>query len=381
MRTRAVVASNISSSRLPGWDALRGLAATGVLVLHASVFRLGDLPLLRDIVSQFQCGVEVFFVVSGFVMSRPFIRAVLDGRPLPGIRRYGWRRVVRIFPAYWLALAGAALLLDTTQFRSVGDWLVHALLLQVYWTDQYSRGIGIAWTLSVEVSFYVLLPIAFVAVRGLASRLSPWAQVTGLGVVLHLVGWCWVLWVVRGDHFLQAFWLPFFLPVFTAGLLLCVAAEYVARNPRARLLANRIGRAAPLWWLGAAGLLLIATVTIGDDALFRIGRLGETQVLYAGIATLLVIPIAIGFQPSGPIGRWLELRPLVFLGVVSYGLYLWHKQLAFFLAVDIFGWTGETQGSALVMTVATFVLSVCVASVSWFAIERPLQRWSRSVFR
>jgi peptidoglycan/LPS O-acetylase OafA/YrhL len=348
-------------------------------VLHAAVFRLQDTPVLQDLVAQFQAGVEVFFVVSGFVVARPFVRAVLDGAPLPNVRRYAWRRVVRLFPAYWVAFAVTAFVLDSTDFRSVGDWIVHLLLLQVYWGDQFSRGISVAWTLSVEISFYVLIPIMFVAVDRIARRVSPWTALVGLLGTLYASGWLWTAWTVSGDHYVQAFWLPFFLPVFTTGTLLCVASEYVARHPHAGAIADRVGRLAPWWWAGAVGALALAGALVGQRALFRVQDLFATQVLYALAATLFALPLALGFRSQGALGRLLTWAPLVYVGTVSYGLYIWHNQVVDFIAQDVFGWTEPTQGSAIVITVLTFAVALGIASLSWYLVERPLLRWSRRV--
>jgi peptidoglycan/LPS O-acetylase OafA/YrhL len=369
----------VRADRLPGFDGLRGLAATAVLVLHASVLHLTPHRGAQELVAQLQSGVQVFFVISGFVIARPFVVALLDGRPLPGIRRYAWRRFIRIFPAYWLALVCAALFFDAP-LAGWKDWLTHLLLLQTYSSYQLNRGISIAWTLSVEVSFYVLLPIVFLAIERLTRVIgSRRALITALGGLLA-VSFVTVEWTAASGRVLPTFWLPFQLPVFVAGMLMCVGAEIIVRDDRRRGGLDWIGRLLPLWWAVAAGCLVLAAQLYGTTVIFRAQHQLGQEVLYGIMAVCAVLPLAFGFERAGPAGRMLTRRPVAYVGAVSYGLYLWHNQLGEFIAHHAFGLTSyeNTSPARLVaLTAASFVAAVAVASVSWFGLERPLQQRSR----
>src|SRR4051812_6590794 len=109
-------APQAGGSRLDALDGLRGLAALGVLVLHVWMFSYGDngkppKGLLDLALGELRLGVQLFFVLSGFLLFRPFVAAALGGGPRPSLRRYAVRRAARILPAYWAAVFGSFLLL------------------------------------------------------------------------------------------------------------------------------------------------------------------------------------------------------------------------------------------------------------------------------
>lgn len=370
---------NVRAGRLPGFDGLRGLAATAVLLLHATVLHLARHVGAQEIVAQLQSGVQVFFVISGFVIARPFITAVLDGRPLPSIRRYAVRRFVRIFPAYWLALICASLFFNAP-LSGWKDWLTHLLLLQTYSSYQLNRGISIAWTLSVEVAFYVLLPIVFLAIARATRALGPRrALAGGLGVLL-VVSLVALQWTAASGRVLPTFWLPFQLPVFVLGMLMCVAAEVIARDDLRRGRLDWVGTLLPLWWAGAAACLLLAAHWYGTTVIFRARHQFGQEVLYGIMAVCAVLPVAFGFERSGVGGRMLTSRPVAYIGAVSYGIYLWHHQVGEFIADHAFGLSTYDSASIAVLVALialSFAAAVAVASVSWFGLERPLQQRSR----
>jgi len=371
--------ATVRADRLPGFDGLRGLAATAVLVLHASVLHLIPHRTAQELVAQLQSGVQVFFVISGFVISRPFVVAVLDGRPLPSVRRYAWRRFIRIFPAYWLALVCASLFFSAS-ISGWRDWLTHLLLLQAYSTYQFNRGISIAWTLSVEVSFYVLLPIVFVAVERLTRTIAPRRALFSALVALLAASFVTLEWTAAIGRVLPTFWLPFQLPVFVLGMLMCAAAETTVRDEHWRGRLDWVGSLLPLWWVGALGCLVLAAHLYGTTVIFRARHQVGQEVLYGLMAVCAVLPVAFGFERSGAGGRMLAWRPVAYLGAVSYGVYLWHNQLGEYIADHVFGlssYANASLGRLVALIAVSFVAAVAVASVSWFGLERPLQQRSR----
>jgi peptidoglycan/LPS O-acetylase OafA/YrhL len=107
-----VVAPPPGHPRFPLFDALRAFAALGVLVSHAGYLAGASQDAwYGSVVAQGSVGVTVFFVISGFLLYRPFLAADLDGRPRARLRDYSRRRVLRIIPAYWLALTVIAAIL------------------------------------------------------------------------------------------------------------------------------------------------------------------------------------------------------------------------------------------------------------------------------
>src|SRR5262249_10509534 len=129
-------------------------------------------------------GVLIFFSLSGYLIAGPFLRALVDGRPLPGIRSYLVRRVARIYPAYWLAFGAVLLLLWPPGGVRAYQVPVHLLLLQSSWpvNGEPTAIFFVAWTLGVEMAFYAFVPLAAWALRAIHPR--PWRPGRLAAVVL-----------------------------------------------------------------------------------------------------------------------------------------------------------------------------------------------------
>ena len=100
-----------------------------------------------------------FFVISAFLLYRPFVASHFAEREPVALGAYWWRRALRIFPAYWVALTAAILFFGTTTLSGFWDYARHYLLVQIYQPDYGLAGIVPTWTLAVELSFYALLPV------------------------------------------------------------------------------------------------------------------------------------------------------------------------------------------------------------------------------
>jgi peptidoglycan/LPS O-acetylase OafA/YrhL len=182
-----------ATARFAGIDGLRAIAAGSVLVYH--VWRFGDpgggspdLGPLSPVMPHLWHGVTLFFVLSGFLLYRPFAAAAMRRAPQPGIGRYLRHRALRILPAYWFVLAVTAFGLEAalvagdagprTEGRPNAELLVvNLLLLQNASPDTIFTGIGPAWSLTVEAGFYLVLPLlALLAVALEANVLPPRLQ-------------------------------------------------------------------------------------------------------------------------------------------------------------------------------------------------------------
>ena len=163
-------------------DGLRAIAAIVVLVHHASLpsnrQRFGH---FSHQFTQMDIGVAMFFAISGFVLYRPFALRLLRGdEPEPSVLRFLLRRAVRIFPAYWFALTTIIAVGKLTDGRLLGlavypnskaGYLPYYLLIHTYRnTTEAVGGINQAWTLAVEVTFYLFLPCFAFGLRSLANR-------------------------------------------------------------------------------------------------------------------------------------------------------------------------------------------------------------------
>ena len=184
-------------------------------------------------------GVSIFFLISGFLLYRPFVVAHFASRPAPPVVPFWIRHAFRIFPAYWLTLTVFVYGFGSYHIHSFSAFVTYYGLLQTYRADFQAGGLGVAWTLVIELSFYAFLP--FFAdrdpsrARDAARRRPSSGRTSPVLAVLYGVAmgfrW-WRLWFLHppAAHFGQLFpieqvgsWLISYLDWFALGMLLAVA--------------------------------------------------------------------------------------------------------------------------------------------------------------
>lgn len=364
--------------RFVALDGLRAIGALAILVTHVS-FQSGHAVQghFAGFLARLDSGVALFFVVSGFLLFRPHVAAHLDGRQRPRPRRYLWNRAVRILPVLWLAVAAAWLLLgDGTGLL----YLAHALLVQIYIPDHFVHGLTQMWSLATEVAFYLVLPAAAsVLCRG--DRAATWVRRTAIGLAcLVAVGPVWMATTTALGQSLPRLWLPGFVGWFGAGMLLAVlsvASERGIVDNRFIRLAGRFpgtawGLAAALYALGTTPLLGPLDLSEPTPAAAAVKNL-----VYCVVAVLLVMPCVprLTDRPSllrplsGPLGRR--------LGDISYGIFAYHV-IVLALVDRILG-LSPFDGRFMIRFAPTLVITIVIASLSFYLMERPLMRWARRV--
>jgi len=252
-----------------------------------------------------------------------------------------------------LAACAAAVLL-ATHFDVL--WRGFANYTLIYLPFRMRGEVDIAWTLCIEVAFYAVLPFFALAVRRLARNTRRPALVT----VLCLLPAFPISYEYTANEglYTRAFpvWLPGYLDEFAIGMLLAVALQV---RPTISAWASR------LLLVGAAGVFVIG------HELYHVGTLATLSrgsgVAYARIMEVgfaLVLASVLMRQERTLIGRLLSSRPLVALGTISYGVYLWHP---FFLErwMNTSLWTNWWTAMALVLS-----SSLAAASMSWLFIEK-----------
>jgi peptidoglycan/LPS O-acetylase OafA/YrhL len=373
------------ATTFPCFDGLRAVAAISVVLHHVS-YPTGKMykGYFAPFFTHLDIGVAVFFLISGFLLYRPFVAAALGGRPGPSVRRFFRRRLLRIFPAYWLALIGIIIFFGLpVPVRGARSYIEYFTLLQTY--DSIKRatgGINQAWTLSVELSFYAFLPLyaallrRWYARRALDARVR--VEIAGL-VALYAVSVAFRELVFKLHpgrvHDLGIYWLPANLDYFALGMGLAVASAWLATRERIPPLAELVGRLSILWWLLALACFYIMSkhlhLPLGIERVD--GRKAfARQFLYGASAFFLLLPAVFGPQDRGLIRRLLRWQPIVYLGLISYGVYLWHQ-----------AWIGQAfewqkanpfQASFPALLTTGLAWTVVTASASWFLLERPLLR-------
>jgi peptidoglycan/LPS O-acetylase OafA/YrhL len=350
------------AERVASLTGIRAVAALLVMLTHTAYttgnYTHGYVGLMY---SRMEIGVPIFFVLSGFLLFGPWVKSLASGGPSPSVRRYAWHRVRRIMPAYAVTVIAAYLVYH---FRTAGPnpghtwmgFLRNLSLTQIY-TDNYlfsylHQGLTQMWSLAVEVAFYVVLPLlAYLLVVVLCRRRwRPVLLLTGLAA-LALLTPAWLILVHTTDFLPDGarLWLPTYLSWFIGGMMLAVLQSM---GVRAYAMAS-----VPL----AVACFFIVSTPIGGDPTTSPAELREALVkvaFYAVIATLMVAPLALGDR--GLYAKFLASRPMVFLGEISYEIFLIHLLTMELVMVEIVHYPIYT-GSVVVVFVVTFVVTVPVA--------------------
>jgi peptidoglycan/LPS O-acetylase OafA/YrhL len=311
--------------------------------------------------ARMEIGVPIFFVLSGFLLFRPWVKAAVTGGPPPSLSRYARHRVRRIMPAYVITVLFAYVLYH---FREAGpnpghSWLglVRNLTLTQIYADGYlgkylHQGLTQMWSLAVEASFYVTLPFLAYLLLVVISRRS-WRPrlLVGTLLAMALISPAWVA-LVHVDHWFPdgaRLWLPTYLAWFLGGMLLTV------------LQAMRVQCYAFVAIPLAVICYFIVSTPIGGAPTTSPAAIAEAvvkTVFYTVIATLAVAPLALGNR--GWYSRLLASRPMVWLGEISYEIFLIHL-ITMEFAMDYVVMAHVYTGSMLHLYVATMVLTIPLA--------------------
>lgn len=365
----------------PVLDTLRAVGAFAVLTTHVG-FQTGEY--LRNgtwgvFLARLDLGVAIFFVLSGFLLSRPhFARAAL-GAPRPAVQRYFAKRVLRIFPVYLVTVVLALWLAPENEKATVGQAFSSALLLDPYRLPQLPHGLTHMWSLAAEVAFYALLPLLMlwaVSRRGLSAT-----RVGGLLGVMIACSLVWHLWVIaalrEGVAGAPGIWLPAYLSWFAAGIALAYLHVRVEAGDRSRLTRSVIGLASMpgVCWTIVLGLVLVASTSIaGPVAIVEptAAESGAKHVLYALIGALLVAS-GVFADPRGTYARFMSWTPLRHLGHISYSIFCIHMLILVGLSLEVAG-VEPFRGEMLRVWVVTVVLAIVASELLYAFVEMPSLR-------
>ncbi len=376
-------------------DGLRALAMTGVFVYHFGLFSgpllaigtgFGAAPTTwgARVIPNLQAGVEIFFVLSGFLIYGPFARARAAGQPAPALRQYAIRRALRIYPAYWLALV-VLLVRDDIYVNGFTNFLKHASLTHQYWSDfgkvgTREPGMVVAWTLVVEVSFYAFVPLWAVLARRMSVRVEVIA-LTALAILGLFLRW----WAVYHRVWPWVTILPAGFAALAPGMMTAIA---VAHRSHWSAGFARLWRRRWPWHLVAIGVFVAMCRLAYGSVFFAILNEGSPlawhKVLAPLFAIALVAPIVLGSGHGGRVwGR--RVRPLaspvlVWIGTVSYGGYLWHHSLMYH-HIDQDAVNDMSAFNASLLMVGLFAFVLAVAAGSWYLVERPALRIANRLSR
>jgi len=386
---------------LIGGNAIRAIAATLIFAGHvvvnadpgASVENYGW---AQKIVGHLDLSLMLFFVLSGYLIGRPFVRSFVLGTARPSVRRYARNRALRIVPIFYVAVAIVLLrfgldgAIGPTPDNPTGTAPASAwwqVLSMFTFTQSYTGGsvvipLGQAWSLDAEVAFYLAIPIAAAIAYHLGSHIrtalkraqAAFAFIAGLTLVS--------IWLRQhGDDTIatQAS-PPLVVYAFLPGVALAVVEPFAISHLR-----GRPARARRIAWAAAAtaalaGLLYIAFDYPGHTTAIHnaLGRQALMTAVFAGavLAGLLALQIGTGRAP-----RWIDNRVMHYIGERSYAIYLLHIWVLFEV-INIVGAGAGTPELIAAMVLVGFPVTLALASLSWRFVERPaLERrlpWARS---
>jgi peptidoglycan/LPS O-acetylase OafA/YrhL len=351
--------------RVASLTGIRAVAAILVVATHAA-YATGNYThgYVGLVFSRMEIGVPIFFVLSGFLLFRPWVKAAANGGPAPSVSRYAWHRVRRIMPAYAVTVL-LAYLVYHYHYRTAGPnpghtWtgLMRNLTLTQVYTGNYRygylhQGLTQMWSLAVEVAFYVVLPLlAYGLLVWLCRR--QWRPVQLLAALAGLaaVSPVWLI-LVHTTHWLPdgaRLWLPTYLVWFVGGMMLAV------------LQAMRVGCygfvAIPL----AVISYFIAATPIAGAPTTSPTELSEALIkagFYAAIGALAVAPLALGNQ--GWYAWLLASGPMLWLGEISYEIFLIHLVVMEVAMIQVVHYPVFT-GSMLNLFVVTLAMTI---PLSW----------------
>ncbi|MEV6277258.1 acyltransferase [Nocardia sp. NPDC051832] len=358
---------------VPALEGMRGLAALGVLVTHVA-FQTGatGMPVVGRVWERFDMAVAVFFALSGFLLWRPHAAAARGLGTAPSVGHYFRHRAARILPAYWAVVVAVLLLLpsaaDTAGWRV---WFSNLALLQVFIPLTLTDGLTQMWSLSVEVAFYLVLPLLALALAWLRGAAARWRVPVLTVAALICLSWNFIP-VPTPDAINADNWLPAYLPWFAAGMVLAELVDIRLSSGPARWV--RVLGNQPLMWAIALAAFLFSATNLGGPA-------GLTRAEPWQYAAKMALGMIIGFTLLAPLvlgerrHRWLESRVAATLGRWSYGIFLWHLAVLS-IVFPVFGILpfGGNFAWVLLLTIA---ITLPVAAASYALIEDPVRRFAR----
>jgi peptidoglycan/LPS O-acetylase OafA/YrhL len=369
-----------AAKRYDELDGHRGIAAVAVVVFHVYQFcnvahylYLGTPA--YTVLDSLDAMVPWFFVITAFLLFEPVARSAIEGRPPISARGFLTRRAVRLLPVYYIAVV---VVWFCRQQTLPGDWrdlVEHLTFVQVFDEKRIFYTIGPAWSLSVEVFFYLILIILSLALacacRHLSSRRQRIAALAASTAALAAVSIAWKAWSYSVGHrpttgsFTTWFGPAANLDIFAAGMAVAIVVAALGDH---RPLGSRSRLALRL---AALAILTIAFVTRQANAWSGVYFSTLCAVGFAGLVAAAVL---------GPArdrwGRALSCRPLLWLGAISYSIYLWHEPIMLFFAGRE-GLVRQTPGAFLPDAAIVVGVSIVAGWLSYSLIERPTSQLGR----
>lgn len=356
-------------------DPLRGIACIGVLLFHTAMAASQIVPPhlpsagLTDQLGAagppIQSGVLgfwFFFILSGYLLSAPFVRAaVLDG-PAPRIASYVRNRGLRLIPAFWLALT-VTILVVGTRGDSLRQIVAFYGFAHVYDMGPFTPRMVQAWTLDVEVVFYILLPLLLMpAALLLRGRFTPKLRAALIVVACLVVAVFSIRMGVRGPTGARC--VPGSAWAFALGMAVATLELFVKPSlsgARGRIVAYALGALA----IGAYAVHSLMLASAESPVLLNV---------VSGVVCGAALTAPLVYQwATGHCWRFLDNRPLQWFGERAYGLFLYHVLVLYELR-HLTKSLDSVPLAILIVAPLVFVIATALGALSYRYIEQPLLR-------
>ncbi len=388
----------------PHYPCLEGLRTIGVMALffqHTGYSTGLQTHSGFGWMGHFEIGPTMFFVLSAFLLYQPFVGANFSERAPQRWTRFIKARAFRVVPAYWITLTLLILFFRAQRNNpfSAGvkidgwrDGVAVYGFAQTYFPKYFFHGITSSYTLNAEVVFYLLVPVYALVIRHWASGRTREeklrVELYGLAAVV-VASFAWraaielifrhqreTLCLTPRSHISCAAiqWFPGYADYFALGMAVAVFAAWRSHRGGDTPLMARIGAMPNRLWLAAGVLFVVYSATLGTHGLATPGPLkSEARHLVNGlIALCLLLPGVFGDQDRGAVRWFLRWRPIAYIGLVSFGVYLWHQGFT----DKAMEWTNSRplHANFLLITGLAVAFSVVSATLSWYFLERPINR-------
>jgi peptidoglycan/LPS O-acetylase OafA/YrhL len=354
------------------------------------------------VLTVFSQGLTLFFVLSGFLLYRPFVVSIVQGRRLPSFRRFAYNRLLRIYPAYIVIFVVTALLVGSAYTKgsthgfgtdNIGrltdpvQIAANLALVQMFIPQYVMSGLPVSWTLTAEITFYFVLPllVALIAWRVRKGTSKTLALLVAPALMLCL-GLGMTLWVADAlsrmkpaeiaDFGFGQRWSAVLLRSFLAqadlfayGMLAAVIVvllhEYGVQRVQTRIKAALVG---------GAVLIVALALVFNWPVMSNISGAASALVL---IAVVLPSSRRNGLNRAARILEWFPFR---FSGLISYSLYLWHLPIIFWL-VSHHLTIGQNARSLPLTGLVVLAIAIPLSALTYYWVERPAMKLKKSASR
>ena len=367
--------------QFPVLDTMRAVGALAVFTTHVA-FWAGAYTgngVWGTVLARLDVGVSLFFVLSGFLLSRPYLARAFVGRPMPSVGRYYWKRILRIVPLYLVTALLALTFIRKNDDLGARDWLVTLTMANTFVDNTLPNGLTHMWSLAVEATFYLILPLLMLLAIGRSRRPDP-RRVLALVLGMIAVSVWWELWGAPAaggwSNGQPAQWLPAYLGWFGIGIGLALIDLMRRRGIWSRLTSRVVSLAQQpgSCWAMVAGLLLVTATPLAGPSMLAASTPGQMlakNIAYGTIGGLVVLTGVFAHE-GGAYHRFLTRHAARHLGFISYGLFCLHLPVLH-LVMRVMGWE-LFEGRFLAIWLIALPVSLAAAEIAYRCVEAPSLR-------